>query len=272
MEKEFDDLSSIAKGIRKDILCMIHNAKSGHPGGSLSCVEILVSLYFEVMNLNSDCNGNRVDKFILSKGHAAPAYYAVLSKKGFIAREDLNTLRKYNSKLEGHPTNKLNGVDVSSGSLGQGLSIANGMALAKKISNESGYVYCLLGDGEMQEGQIWEALMSANKFKLSNLIVFVDRNKLQIDGKVEDVMPLESLKSKLEAFNLNVLEINGHSFKEIINAVNLAKTQDKATIIIANTIKGKGITFMENNVSWHGKAPSDEEYDIILNELKEENI
>ena len=210
----------------------------------------------------------RIDKFVISKGHAAPAYYAVLSSKGYIPKEDLMTLRKYDSYLEGHPSNKINGVDVSSGSLGQGLSIANGMALSKKISNEEGYVYCLLGDGEMQEGQVWEALMSANKYKLSNLIAFVDFNRLQIDGKVEDVMPIESLKSKLNSFNLNVLEVNGHAHKEIINAVNSAKEQDKATVIIANTIKGKGISFMESLAMWHGKAPSEEECKKALEELK----
>jgi transketolase len=267
MEEKIIRLENISKEIRKDILNMIYNAKSGHPGGSLSCVDILVSLYDEIMDLSLDNKNCRIDRFVLSKGHAAPAYYAILSYKGFIPKSDLNTLRKYDSYLEGHPTNKINGVDVSSGSLGQGLSIANGMALSKKISNEEGYVYCLLGDGEMQEGQIWEALMSANKYKLSNLIAFIDFNKLQIDGKVDEVMPLESLEDKLNAFNLNVEKINGHSHKEIIDAVDRAKRQDKATFIIANTIKGKGVSFMENDVSWHGKAPSEEEYNKALKEL-----
>lgn len=267
MEERINELEQISKGIRKDVIQMISEAKSGHPGGSLSCVDILVTLYHEIMNLNEDNYGRRVDKFVLSKGHAAPAYYAVLSSKRYIPKEDLMTLRKYDSYLEGHPSNKINGVDVSSGSLGQGLSIANGMALSKKISSEEGYVYCLLGDGEMQEGQVWEALMSANKYKLSNLIAFVDFNKLQIDGKVEDVMPLESLKAKLHSFNLNVIEIDGHSHKEIINAVNSAKEQDKATVIIANTVKGKGVSFMENLAMWHGKAPSEEEYKKAMEEL-----
>ena len=268
MEEKITKLEQISKDIRKDVVKMISEAKSGHPGGSLSSADILVTLYHEIMNLDLDKYGRRIDKFVLSKGHVAPVYYAVLSSKGYIPREDLMTLRKYDSYLEGHPSNKINGVDVSSGSLGQGLSVANGMALSKKISNEDGYVYCLLGDGEMQEGQVWEALMSANKYKLSNLIAFVDFNKLQIDGKVEEVMPLESLKTKLEAFNLNVIEIDGHNHKEIIDAVNSAKTQDKATVIIANTVKGKGVSFMENLASWHGKAPSAEELERALEELK----
>ena len=236
MEEKIKLLKDISKNIRKDILTMIFEAKSGHPGGSLSCTDILVVLYHEIMNLDTDIYGKRIDKFILSKGHAAPAYYAVLSSKGYIPKNDLITLRKYDSYLEGHPSNKINGIDVSSGSLGQGLSIAVGMALSKKISNEKGYVYCLLGDGEMQEGQVWEALMSANKYNLSNLIAFIDFNKLQIDGKVEDVMPIESLKAKIQAFNLNVIEIDGHNFKDIIDSVNSAKKQDKATVIIANTV------------------------------------
>lgn len=268
MENNIQNLEEISKSVRRNIVKMICEAKSGHPGGSLSCTDILVTLYHEIMNLDLDKNGSRIDKFVLSKGHCAPAYYAVLSSKGYIPEKDLYTLRKYDSYLEGHPSNKINGVDASSGSLGRGLSIACGMALSKKISNEDGYVYVVLGDGEMQEGQVWEALMSANKFKLSNLIAFVDLNKLQIDGKVDDVMPLKSLKSKIEAFNLNVIEIDGHNHKEIIKAVNSAKKQDKATVIIANTTKGKGVSFMENLASWHGKAPTAEELEKALEELK----
>ena len=268
MEKRIKELEKISKNIRKKVIEMIHEAGSGHPGGSLSCVDILVTLYNECINLNEDKYGRRIDKFVLSKGHAAPAYYAVLSQKGFIPEDDLLSLRKYNSYLEGHPSNKIRGVDVSSGSLGQGLSVANGMALSKKMSKEEGYVYCLLGDGEMQEGQVWEALMSANKYQLSNLIVFIDLNKLQIDGKVQDVMPIEPLKEKIIAFNLNVIEIDGHSHEEIINAVNIAKKQDRATVIICNTIKGKGVSFMEDDAKWHGKAPNDEECKQAIEELK----
>ena len=179
-----EGLEEEAKKIRRDIIEMVHDAKSGHPGGSLSCTDILVALFHEKMNLNLDENGNRIDKFILSKGHCAPAYYAVLASKGFIAHDDLKSLRKIDSYLEGHPSNKINGVDVSSGSLGQGLSIANGMALAKKIDNTQGKVYCVLGDGEIEEGQIWEACMTASKYKLNNVIAFLDNNGLQIDGNI----------------------------------------------------------------------------------------
>ena len=191
-----EELENKSKEIRRDIIEMIYNAKSGHPGGSLSCTDILVALYHEKMNLNLDENGNRIDKFVLSKGHCAPAYYAVLSSKGFIPHEDLITLRKIDSYLEGHPSNKINGVDVSSGSLGQGLSIANGMALAKKIDNKQGKVYCMLGDGEIEEGQIWEACMTANKYNLNNVIVFLDFNGLEIDGIIMDVKSVDKLKEK----------------------------------------------------------------------------
>ena len=237
---EIVELESIAKNVRRDIVEMIHEAKSGHPGGSLSCTDILVTLFHEKMNLNLDENGNRIDKFILSKGHAAPAYYAVLSSKGFIPHEDLKTLRKIDSYLEGHPSNKINGIDASSGSLGQGLSVANGMALAKKIDNKEGRVYVVLGDGEIEEGQIWEACMTANKYKLNNLIAFLDYNGLQIDG---------------------------HSIKEIIDAIDNTNSSNKPNIIIAHTIKGKGVSYMENVVGWHGKAPNDEEYEIAISQL-----
>lgn len=205
-----EELENKSKEIRRDIIEMIYNAKSGHPGGSLSCTDILVALYHEKMNLNLDENGNRIDKFVLSKGHCAPAYYAVLSSKGFIPHEDLITLRKIDSYLEGHPSNKINGVDVSSGSLGQGLSIANGMALAKKIDNKQGKVYCMLGDGEIEEGQIWEACMTANKYNLNNVIAFLDYNGLQIDGNIMDVKSVDKLKEKFESFGWYVQEINGH--------------------------------------------------------------
>lgn len=261
------ELEKKSKEIRRKIIEMVYESGSGHPGGSLSCVDILVTLYHSVMNINLDKKGQRIDKFVLSKGHAAPAYYAVLSSKGFIPNDELLNLRKYNSYLEGHPTNKIKGVDVSSGSLGQGLSIANGMALSKKTFNEAGYVYCLLGDGEIQEGQVWEAFMTASKYNLSNLIVFIDSNKLQIDGKVEDVMPIESIEEKIKAFNLNVISIDGHKHNEIIEAVEKAKNQQKPTVIIANTVKGKGVSFMENDAKWHGKAPNEEEYKIAISEL-----
>lgn len=261
-------LEKKAKNIRKDILEMIYSAGSGHPGGSLSCVEILTALYNNIMNLNEDRYGKRIDKFVLSKGHASSAYYAVLSSVGYIPREDLFTFRKYYSYLEGHPSIKIKGVDVSSGSLGQGLSIANGMALSKKISNEEGYVYCLVGDGELEEGQIWEACMSSNKYKLNNLIVFVDNNGLQIDGSIDDVKSVDKLKEKFSSFGFYVQSIDGHNFDEIINAVSNAKKSDNPNVIICKTIKGKGVPFMENNPEWHGKKIIEEDYIKALECLK----
>ncbi|MGN1013407.1 MAG: transketolase [Clostridia bacterium] len=262
-----EELENKSKEIRRDIIEMIYNAKSGHPGGSLSCTDILVALYHEKMNLNLDENGNRIDKFVLSKGHCAPAYYAVLSSKGFIPHEDLVTLRKIDSYLEGHPSNKINGVDVSSGSLGQGLSIANGMALAKKIDNKQGKVYCMLGDGEIEEGQIWEACMTANKYNLNNVIAFLDYNGLQIDGNIIDVKSVDKLKEKFESFGWYVQEINGHDFKQILSAIDNTEKSEKPNMIIAKTVKGKGVSFMENKAGWHGKAPNEEEYKMALEEL-----
>lgn len=267
MKNNLEEMEECAKSIRRDIVQMIHDAKSGHPGGSLSCVEILIAVY-NMMNLSEDENHVRIDRFVLSKGHAAPAYYAVLSYMGFISHEELFTLRKIDSNLEGHPTNKINGVDVSSGSLGQGLSIANGMALAKKVSNKEGRVYCLCGDGEIEEGQIWEALMSANKYKLNNLTLIIDRNNLQIDGTTSDVKSVDNLEEKIKSFGLNVISIDGNNLNEVIDALNTAKDSDVATCIIANTVKGKGVSFMENKVEWHGKSLTDEELKIALEELK----
>lgn len=267
MENKILELEKQAKMIRRDVLEMVHSAKSGHPGGSLSAADVLVAVY-DRMNLGLDEEGNRIDKFVLSKGHAAPAYYAVLSSKGFINHDDLCALRKLDSKLEGHPSNKISGVDVSSGSLGQGLSIANGMALSKKVRNKAGRVYCLCGDGELEEGQIWEALMTANKYKLNNLTLIIDKNGLQIDGTTDAVKSVDNLKEKIKSFGLNVIEINGHDFTEILDALDKAEKTDRTTCIIANTVKGKGVSFMENQVSWHGKAPNDEELKKALEELK----
>lgn len=263
-----EELEKISKDIRNDIVDMIYSAGSGHPGGSLSCVEILVALYHKVMNLNVDDEGNRIDKFVLSKGHASSCYYAVLSSKGYISHDDLKTFRKYDSYLEGHPCIKINGVDVSSGSLGQGLSIANGMAISKKISDKEGNVYCLVGDGEIEEGQIWEACMSSNKYNLNNLILFVDNNGLQIDGTIKDVKNVDNLEEKFNSFGFYVQRINGHNFDEILTAVSNAKNSNKPNVIIANTIKGKGISFMENKAEWHGKKLTDEEYNLSKEELK----
>lgn len=263
-----EDLEKISKNIRNDIVDMIYSAGSGHPGGSLSCVEILVALYHKLMNLNLDNEGSRIDKFILSKGHASSCYYAVLSSKGYIPHEDLKTFRKFDSYLEGHPCIKINGVDVSSGSLGQGLSIANGMAISKKVSGKEGNVYCLVGDGEIEEGQIWEACMSSSKYNLNNLILFVDNNGLQIDGTIKDVKNVDNLEEKFNSFGFYVQRINGHNFDEILTSVLNAKKSNKPNVIIANTIKGKGISFMENKAEWHGKKLTDEEYNLSKAELK----
>lgn len=254
------ELKQIAKEIRKNILLQVHTANSGHPGGALSCADILTAIYYNLIKEG--------DKVILSKGHASAALYAVLAEKGFFPKEELTSFRKINSRLQGHPSYvKTPGVDASSGSLGQGLSIANGIALSFKLDKKENHVYCILGDGEIQEGQIWEAAMSANKYKLNNLIAFLDYNKLQIDGENDEVMPVAPVKEKFEAFGFNVKEINGHDFSEIINAVNDSKKQEKPSLIIANTIKGKGVSFMEGKAKWHGKAPNKEEYEMAMEEL-----
>ena len=254
-------MEEIAKQVRKDILFEIYNAQSGHPGGALSCTDILVAIYFKLINEG--------DKVILSKGHASAAVYAVLAEKGFFEREELKTFRKLGSRLQGHPSlHKIPGVDAPSGSLGQGLSIANGIALSFKLNKKENYVYCILGDGEIEEGQVWEAAMSSCHYKLNNVIAFLDYNKLQIDGSNDEVMKVAPVKEKFESFGWYVQEIDGHNFKEIISAVENAKKQDKPIMIIANTIKGKGVSFMENNVSWHGKAPNDEEYKRAMEELE----
>ncbi len=254
-------MEEIAKQVRKDILFEIYNAQSGHPGGALSCTDILVAIYFKLINEG--------DKVILSKGHASAALYAVLAEKGFFEREELKTFRKLGSRLQGHPSlHKIPGVDAPSGSLGQGLSIANGIALSFKLNKKENYVYCILGDGEIEEGQVWEAAMSSCHYKLNNVIAFLDYNKLQIDGSNDEVMKVAPVKEKFESFGWYVQEIDGHNFKEIISAVENAKKQDKPIMIIANTIKGKGVSFMENNVSWHGKAPNDEEYKRAMEELE----
>ena len=255
-----EELENKAKEIRRDIVDMVYHAGSGHPGGSLSCADIMTVLFHEKMNLDED-------KFILSKGHCAPTYYSCLASIGKIPHEDLITFRKIDSYLEGHPSNKINGIDVSSGSLGQGLSVANGMALAKQLDGERGKIYCMLGDGELEEGQIWEAAMTANKYSLNNVVAFVDYNGLQIDGNVMDVKGVDNLKGKFEAFGWNVQEIDGHDMQAIIDAIDNTNNSDKPNVIIAKTIKGKGVSFMENQVGWHGKAPNEEEYKQAMEEL-----
>ncbi|MBO3444532.1 transketolase [Clostridium sp. CCUG 7971] len=265
------NLECNANNIRKNIVDMIYSSKSGHPGGSLSAVEILTYLYFKEMNIDpQNPKKQDRDRFVLSKGHAAPVLYATLAQRGYFDKDMLNTLRKLHSPLQGHPdSKKLVGVDVSTGSLGQGISNAVGIALGAKIDKSNVRVYSLLGDGEMQEGLVWEALMAAAHYKLDNLALVIDNNGLQIDGKNEDVMNIYSLKDKLKAFNLNVLEIDGHSFEEIEKAFDNAKsTKGIPTVIIAKTVKGKGVSFMENEAGWHGNAPSLEQRNIAIEELE----
>ncbi len=259
-----------AARVRKMILEGTHAAKSGHPGGSLSSADILTYLYKKEMNVNpQNPKDPGRDRFVLSKGHAAPLLYAVLAECGYIPTEDIKTLRKADSYLQGHPDMKgTNGVDMSTGSLGQGISAACGMALAGKLDGKDYRTYAILGDGECEEGQVWEAAMFAAHYKLDNLCVFLDFNGLQIDGAITDVMNPTPFDKKFEAFGWNVLVIDGHSFDEIESALASAKaTTGKPTVIIANTTKGKDISFMENQVSWHGAAPNDEQYETAINEI-----
>lgn len=275
MNEDFSHLLIKAKRIRRKILEIIFHAGSGHPGGSLSAVEIGTALFFHLLK-HDPGNPQKPDRdrFILSKGHAAPLLYVLLQEAGYFPEDWLTGFRRLDSPLQGHPHSlKCPGVEVSTGSLGQGLSIACGLVLADIINEcrQNGeserYVYVLMGDGELDEGQIWEAAMFASHYKLSRLIAFVDRNYLQIDGETEKVMALEPLAAKWQAFGWHVQTIDGHSFSEIIDSVNLARKAEKPSVIIAGTIKGKGVSFMENDVSWHGKAPSQEELRKALREL-----
>ncbi len=253
-------LKDKAKIIRRHVIEMLYNAGTGHPGGSLSCADILVALYFDVMKHNG------FDRFILSKGHAVPTLYAILAEIGHISKDELMSLRKNDGYLQGHPCYKVSGIEVSSGSLGQGLSIACGLALSMEMKKNIGRVFVLLGDGECDEGQIWESAMFASHQKMDNIIAIIDRNNYQIDGKTEDVLALEPLKLKWEAFGWIVTEIDGHNFVEVINALN--KYTGKPHVIIANTIKGKGISIIEGSNRFHGKVPSADEMKQILEELK----
>ena len=268
--RDHKGLNEITRSIRKDIVSMIHAAKSGHPGGSLSAVEILTALYFDEMNIDpSNPKMEDRDRFVLSKGHAAPVLYATLANKGYFDKEELNGLRKMGRMLQGHPDMKgTPGVEMSTGSLGQGFSVACGMAMASKLDNAPWRVYALLGDGECQEGIVWEAAMSAAHYKLDNMVAFLDYNGLQIDGNTDDVMSLGSIVDKFKSFGWNVIEIDGHDFDQIFAALDMAKsTVEKPTMIVAKTIKGKGVSFMENQAGWHGNAPSDEHLSIALEEL-----
>ena len=268
--RDHKGLNEIANVIRKDIVSMICKSKSGHPGGSLSAVEILTALYFDQMNIDpTNPKMEDRDRFVLSKGHAAPALYATLSERGYFDKEELNHLRQIGSMLQGHPDmKKIPGVEMSTGSLGQGFSVACGMAMAAKLDNAPWNVYALLGDGEVQEGIIWEAAMSAAHYKLDNMIAFLDYNGLQIDGDVESVMNINPIEDKFKTFGWNVITIDGHDFDQIFAALDMAKdTVGKPTMIIAKTIKGKGVSFMENQASWHGSAPSEEQLQQALSEL-----
>ena len=267
---DIEFLENKAKAIRRDIIEQVYNAKSGHPGGSLSIADIITVLYFDELNI--DENNSRWedrDRLILSKGHCAPALYAALAERGFFEKEKLKTVRKLNSNLQGHPSMKeIPGVDMSTGSPGQGFSIAIGIAIAGKLNNKNYRTYCILGDGEIEEGQIWEAAMSANKYKLDNLCVIVDNNNLQIDGTIEEVMDSNPIDEKFKSFGFNVITIDGHNLEQIKLAFWQAKQiKDKPTCIIAKTIKGKGVSFMENKVEWHGKAPNEEQYNQAMEEI-----
>ncbi len=268
---DIQQLQRIANELRIDIIKSLHAAKSGHPGGSLSSIDLLVYIFFEeIKRTKENATLPTRDRFILSKGHGAPALYAVFARIGLISYDDLMNLRVLESCTQGHPSYlHLPYLEASTGSLGQGLSIATGMALAAKIDKLDYRVYCMIGDGETQEGQIWEAFLSAPKFKLDNLCVILDYNKSQIDGYIKDVLDIEPYVDKLKAFRWNVLEIDGHNFNEMERAFTNAKsTKNKPTIIVAHTIKGKGVSFMEDKVEWHGKAPNDEETEIALQELQ----
>ena len=265
------ELQLKANEVRKGIVTAVHAAKAGHPGGSLSAADLYTYLYFEEMNIDpKDPKKADRDRFVLSKGHTAPGYYSTLAHRGFFPVEDLTTLRKVGSYLQGHPDMKhIPGVDMSSGSLGQGISAACGMALAGKVDKKDYRVYTLLGDGELEEGQVWEAAMFAGAKKLDNLCVIIDNNGLQIDGETKDVMPTEPLDKKFESFGWHVIKIDGHDFDQIEAAYKEAEqTKGQPTMILAKTIKGKGVSFMENNAGWHGKAPNDEQWAQAKAELE----
>ena len=263
-------LKKIAVEVRKGIIEAVYNAKSGHPGGALSCADILTVLYFNQMNVDEKKpNDPNRDRLVLSKGHACPALYSVLAQKGYFDKELLKTFRKIGSDLQGHPDmKKVPGVDMTTGSLGQGLSAAVGMAIASKMDKAGCKVYCIVGDGEIEEGQVWEALTAASKNKLDNLCVILDNNNLQIDGEIEKVGGMNNLTERFQSFGFNVINVDGHNIDNLIDAFTTAKqTKGKPSVIIAKTIKGKGVSFMENQAGWHGKAPSEEEFNRAMEEL-----
>ena len=265
-----EELKRIANNIRIDIINQVYWARSGHPGGALSIADIMAVLFFYQMNINpKDPDWYERDRLILSKGHSSPALYASLAESGFIDKEELKTFRKIESRLQGHPDcNKLPGVDMTAGSLGQGLSIANGMAIASKLNKMNNKIYCILGDGECEEGQIWEAAMSANKYHLDNLCVILDNNNLQIDGTIREVKAVSLLEEKWKSFGFYTLKCDGNSIEELVETFNKIKNLNgKPAIIICDTVKGKGVSYMENKASWHGKAPNEEQYNLAMEEL-----
>lgn len=270
--KRVTELSIIANKVRKNALTAVYNAASGHPGGSLSIADVLTLLYFEVMNVDpKNPKMENRDRFVLSKGHTAPALYGVLAERGFIPVEDVATFRHIDSYLQGHPDmNKVPGVDMSTGSLGQGVSVAGGMALAAKLDNKDYRVYSILGDGELEEGQVWEQAMFAAHYKLDNFTIFIDNNGLQIDGDITKVMNPTPIDEKFKAFGWNVIMTDAHDFNKLLDAINEAKaTKGKPTAIIMKSIKGKNVSFMENNPAWHGAAPKKDEYEQAIKELDE---
>ncbi len=270
--KRIDELREIARKVRVGIIDAVYSAASGHPGGSLSAADVLTYLYFEKMNVNAaDPKMADRDRLVLSKGHSSPALYSVLAQKGFIPVEDLKTFRKTSSYLQGHPDMKhIPGVDMSAGSLGQGTSVSCGMALAAKLDGKTNRIYAIVGDGESEEGQVWEAAMFASHYHLSNLCWVIDLNGLQIDGSIEEVMNPKPHDEKFRAFGWNVLECDGHDFNSIEAAFTAAEAcTDKPSVIISHSVKGKGVSFMENNVAWHGAAPNAEQYEIAMADLGE---
>jgi len=273
LASEIEELKKSALRVRRNIVKMVHNAKSGHPGGSLSGADILTVLYKKCLNIPKEWKNSpdfeKRDRFILSKGHASPLLYAILAENGIIPEAELMTFRKIDSRLQGHPAiDHVEGVEASTGSLGQGLSLACGVALGLKLDNNPAKIVVYMGDGELQEGSCWEAFMQASHKKLNNIIVIIDRNKLQIDGSTEDVMALGDVAQKIKAFGWNVVEIDGHNYEEIYKAFEAGKLSDKPFAIVARTIKGKGVSFMENQAGWHGKAPNDEQLKQALEELQ----
>lgn len=269
---EIEELQKLSLENRRNILDMVYEAQSGHIGGSLSACDIMTVLFHKCMKhcvkgkLANDYNMR--DRFVLSKGHVSPVYYSILAQLGFFKKSELKTFRKLRTRLQGHPSLWCPGVQIATGSLGQGLSMGCGIAISLKMDKNPAHVFVLLGDGELQEGNVWEAFMQAPHRNLDNLIAIIDRNRLQIDGSTECVKSLDNLSEKIKAFNWDVVEIDGHDFEQIYSAIENAKLADKPVAIIANTVKGKGVSFMENNAGWHGKAPGKEDYEKAIEELR----